>query len=202
MESLRDLGRRAGRRAAAVTGAAVLGAAFLSPPAAAEQVEAWHERFTSSVIAQDEHGDEFCGGSFDSYDVLMEGDVMFNGHVVRRGDGEFYWAESINATTTFTNVETGATLVTAFKARDADVGFSYEGNTVTISAASRGTLAVYANDVLIAREAGLVNALFTFDNGGTPDDESDDVFTGPEIVDYAGLFEGRDLCEDMHSALD
>ena len=40
------------------------------------------------------------------------------------------------------------------------------------------------------------------DNGGTPDDESDDVFTGPEIVDYAGLFEGRDLCEDMHSALD
>jgi hypothetical protein len=37
---------------------------------------------------------------------------------------------------------------------------------------------------------------------GTPDDESDDVFTGPEIVDYAGLFEGRDLCEDMHSALD
>lgn len=202
MESLRNLGRGAGRRAAAVTGAAVLAAAFLPAPASAEQVDAWHERSTYSVIAQDEHGDEFCRGSFTSYDVLMEGDVMFNGHVVRRGDGEFYWAESINATTTFTNVETGATLVTVFRARDADLGFSPEGNTVTITAASRGTLAVYANDVLIAREAGLVNALFTFDDGGTPDDESDDVFTGPEIVDHAGLFEGRDLCEDIHSALD
>ena len=127
---------------------------------------------------------------------------MFNGHVVRRGDGEFYWAESINATTTFTNVETGATLVTLFRARDADVGFSYEGSTVTISAASRGTLAVIANGVLIARDAGLVNALFTFDDGGTPDDESDDVLTGPEIVDNAGLFEGRDLCADLHRALD
>lgn len=172
-----------------------------APAATAEQLENDHYSFTDSHIEQEEHGDDFCGGTIAfpvRYDLAVEG--FF--HVVRRGNGLVYFADAFRFTESYTNVLNGQSLTILRAGRNADQAVVDNGDgTLTITFKSTGRTTILGPDGnVLFRDNGQVQGSFVVDHGGTPGDPEDDEFVEflgeTKLVGRLDTAE-RDFCEDL-----
>jgi hypothetical protein len=189
-------------RTLAAPAVVLLAATLVAPPVAtADQVENDHYSFTDSHIEQEEHGDDFCGGTVEfpvRYDVTAEG--FFHG--VRRGDGLVYFADMFRVVESYTNVLNGKSLTQRRAGRYGDVSIvDNRDGTLTITFKFTGRTHVIGPDGdLLFRDVGQLQESIIVDHGGTPGDPDDD-----EFVEYLGEdkrvgrwdTEGRDFCTDV-----
>lgn len=180
----------------------LLAATMIAAPAAtAEQLENDHYMFTDSHIEQVEHGDDFCNGDIEfpvRYDLTVEG--FF--HVVRRGNGLVYFADSFRFTESYTNVLNDKSLTHLRAGRNADQTVVDNGDgTLTITFKSTGRMTIIGPDGnVLFRDNGQVQASFVVDHSGTPGDPEDD-----EFLEFLGESKqvgrldtaDRDFCEDI-----
>jgi hypothetical protein len=180
----------------------LLAATLVAPPVAtAEQVENDHYSFTESHIEQEEHGDDFCGGTVEfpvRYDATVDG--FFHG--VRRGDGLVYFADVFRVVESYTNVLNDKSLTQRTAGRRGDASIVDNGDgTLTITFRFTGRTHVIGPDGdVLFRDVGQVEESIVVDHAGTLDDPEDDTF-----VEYLGVgkrvgrwdTEGRDFCTDV-----
>ena len=176
-----------------------------APAASAGQVVNEHYSFFESHIEQEEHGDEFCGGTIEfpvRSDVTAEG--FFHG--VRRGNGLVYFADRFMVTESYTNVLNDKSLTHEIVGRNGDQVIVDNGDgTLTITFKFTGRTNIYGPDgTLLFRDVGQVRGSFVIDHGGTLGNPDDDVF-----LEFLGDSkrvghwdtEGRDFCEDVVALL-
>ena len=163
-----SLNKRSIGRIAAITAAAMLTVALAVPAAAAPlERETFHDEF--SFVDPD-----FCGTGFDvRFDGVAEGRVLVN----RRGrDGLVYFMQHFHITETLTNLANGKTISDEPRTVDKDLHVSDNGDgTLTLVVLATGNFRMFGADGKpIGHNSGQVRFELLIDDGGTPDDPSDD----------------------------
>ena len=124
--------------------------------------------------------------------------------VQRGGGGAPYYRESVNGSTTFTNLDTGGSYSNRFTANFQDLRITDNGDgTVTIVSQGKGQSSWYDKDGnFVLKDAGVFRFSVGIDLHGTPDDPEDD-------TEVDGSFEltkprtgrddttDRDFCTDL-----
>ena len=102
----------------------------------------------------------------------------------RGRDGLIYFANKLRITETFTNVANGKSVVSTVTGIDKDLRVTDNGNgTLTILIVSTGNaLVTDASGKAIARNPGQTRFELVVDDGGTPNDPTDDTELSAEIV--------------------
>jgi hypothetical protein len=102
----------------------------------------------------------------------------------RGRDGLIYFANRLRITETFTNPATGKSVVSTVTGIDKDLRVTDNGDgTLTILIVSTGNAVVTdASGKVIARNPGQTRFELVVDDGGTPNDPSDDTELSAEIV--------------------
>ena len=141
----------------------------------------------------------FCKG--------MNAEVAWDDHIhelVTAGkDGLVHFSANVRGTTTFTNLDTGGTMIRRYAFHDRDLRVTDNGDgTLTILVLATGNAVLYGMDgKAIARDPGQVRFELLVDHNGTPSDPTDD-----EILAFLGLVKestGRsdDFCAAAVAAL-
>ena len=180
---------RPGRLAALV---ATLGLAVLAVPSPSQAVPIEQDHWSDSV----DEIQQPCG-----FDIRTQASLTGRLLVVRHGDGFEYGHENISARVTYTGLETGRTMTefAQFHLQDLKVVDNGDG-TVTITAKGSGPHRVVGADgkvMFIESQSRWWTQ--TIDDGGTPDDPTDD-----ELIETTDLFKvvgkgvgERDFCTDL-----
>ena len=167
--------------------------AFAAPPI----IDHWSDHIEH--IEQVEHAPDWCPDV--PFDVLYTEDAHGTFRFVQHGDGNYYGASSITSNFSWTNVETGKTMIASSHGNDKDVLVTDNGDgTVTIDVLDTGPTKYYDDDVKPAlHRRGPNVATIVIDTGGTPSDPSDDEFVGFLGADVKGHFDtaDRDFCDDI-----
>lgn len=148
---------------------------------------------------------------FNEIEGFCETDMTVQSHFVadlkrkvmpRGSDGLVYFANRVQITETFTNVENGKTVVSTVNAIDKDLRVTDNGDgTLTILILSTGNAVLYdADGKAIGRNPGQIRFELVVDHGGTPNDPTDDTEISFEVVKEST---GRtdDFCEVTVPAL-
>jgi hypothetical protein len=183
--------RRRSRFVLAVVGAAVLslslaGGVAAQPP----EKEQIHEEFTEELA-------DFCDveGLTVRQDVVFESRLQWN---PRKRDRLAYFMESVRVSSTFTVLPSEDRWVTSVETTlFKDLKVTDNGNgTLTVLVLATGNLVTYdQSGKAIARNPGQVRFEVLIDDGGTPQDPSDD-----EFLEFLGNVKGStgrndDFCE-------
>jgi FtsP/CotA-like multicopper oxidase with cupredoxin domain len=172
------------RKAALAAG--ICAVSMLAPASAsAQQVESEHYSYTESFLLPA----DVCG---DAVDFPVLDTTTYEGfyHAVQRGDGLVYEADHVRLYSTDTNTLNGKTLTFIQVNRGGTQSFVDNGDgTSTMTFKNVGMLHVYGPDgSRIGKYAGQVRGEVLLDNGGTPNDPTDD-----EFLEFLGYTETRNL---------
>ena len=184
-------------RTQALVTAATLGLAaslLTAAPAAAGKpyVETIHEEFSN-------HFTDFC----DADGLVVDQVGTFDSRLkITTRSGLAYFAEHITVEEYLTGAESGVTIRThtAYLAKDLKVRDNHDG-TLTITQLLTGPSTMYGPDgKAIARDPGQVRFRLVIDDGGTPDDPSDDSEISFAVV-KASTGRSDDYCAAAVAAL-
>jgi len=180
---------------ASTTGLVVASLVLSGGTAAAAPIE--HQHFTdqTSVVI-----DPFCG------DLRVRVDVDLRIHLLIKTqgpDGLVYFLESVQGTTSFTNLATDKSFTNFIRVVNKDLKVVDNGDgTLTVLTMSTGVVKNYGPDgKRLFVDSGQIRFELLIDHGGTPTDPEDDVILEETLVrESTGRndTEGRDFCEDIH----
>ena len=136
------------------------------------------------------------------FPVLSEGEVRGFSLVKTKGSGPFpYFADRLQATDVFTNLDNGKSLTQMSQGRAADRKIVDNGDgTITISFQFTGRTFVYGPDgARLFVDSGQFRSEFLIDYNGTPENPDDDIFLGETVLRDTGRNDtaDRDFCEDL-----
>lgn len=176
--------------------AVVASLGVMSTPAAARPIEQGRFHDVGSRVIEN-----FCG----DLTVREAFDIAGSGLVIKRGrDGFAYFAKTIQATQSWSNLATGKTYTQVSNTMGKDLKITDNGDgTLTVLVLATGSFKVYVDGEFLFTDPGQVRFEILVDHGGTPTDPSDDVELGflRLVKGSTGRndLDGHDFCTDIHT---